>query len=100
MNRQSWTPEVLPFFTQEDEAICRLVAQFGFNDWTQISHKLKDAYGITKRTGKQCRERWYNHLNPAVNKQPWSTAEEEHLFELHRLHGNRWKDISRNFIGR
>lgn len=72
MNRQSWTLEVPSPSIQEDEAISKLVAQFGFNDWTQIAQKLKDTYNITKRTGKQCRERWYNHLNPSVNKKPWT----------------------------
>lgn len=100
MNRQSWTLEVLSPSIQEDEAISKLVAQFGFNDWTQIAQKLKDTYNITKRTGKQCRERWYNHLNPSVNKKPWTNDEEEQLFELHKVHGNRWKDISRLFTGR
>ena len=100
MNRQSWTYEVGLGVFQEDEAILKLVGQFGFNDWTQIALKLKDVYNITKRAGKQCRERWYNHLNPAVNKKPWTNDEEEQLFELHKVHDNRWKDISRNFVGR
>jgi hypothetical protein len=45
---------------------------FGIEDWTQISNKLKEQFGECKRSGKQCRERWYNHLSPAINKQPWS----------------------------
>ncbi|RYY81178.1 hypothetical protein EON63_15980, partial [archaeon] len=24
------------------------------------------------RIGKQCRERWHNHLNPDINKAPWT----------------------------
>jgi hypothetical protein len=40
---------------KEDEAISKLVAEFGFNDWTKIAQKLKDNYAIGKRTGKQCR---------------------------------------------
>ena len=65
---------------QEDEAICKLVSQYGLNDWTKIACKLKENYWITSRTGKQCRERWYNHLNPAVNKKPWNLEEEAKLF--------------------
>ena len=80
MNRQSWNLQVYPSFIQEDQAISKLVNQYGFNDWTLIAQKLKETYNITKRTGKQCRERWYNHLNPAVNKKPWSNEEEERLF--------------------
>jgi myb proto-oncogene protein len=85
---------------QEDEAICKLVSQYGLNDWTKIASKLKENYWISCRTGKQCRERWYNHLNPAVNKKPWNLEEESRLFELHKVYGNRWKDISKCFVGR
>jgi len=35
-----------------------------------------------------------------VNKKPWDEEEEGRLFALHRAHGNRWKDISRHFLGR
>lgn len=42
-------------WNQEDEAISRLVGEYGFNDWTQIALKLKEHYNISKRTGKQCR---------------------------------------------
>ena len=44
-------------------------------DWTRIASKLKDYLGMERRTGKQCRERWYNHLSPTVNKQPWTQQE-------------------------
>jgi hypothetical protein len=27
------------------------------------------------RIGKQCRERWHNHLNPDINKEEWSETE-------------------------
>lgn len=85
---------------QEDEAITRLVGEYGLNDWTRIAAKLREEEDISHRTGKQCRERWYNHLNPSVNKQPWHSDEEHRLFQLHKVHGNRWKDISRSFAGR
>ena len=45
------------------------------------------------RSGKQCRERWYNHLSPAVTKAEWSVEEDEAIhrkvLELgtrHRMH--------------
>ncbi len=41
MNRQSWTIEVIINLDQEDEAIIRLVDEFGFQDWTKIADKLK-----------------------------------------------------------
>ena len=45
------------------------------------------------RSGKQCRERWYNHLRPAVTKADWSVEEDDAIhrkvLELgtrHRMH--------------
>lgn len=86
--------------SQEDSVICRLVNQHGLEDWTRIADKLKEGCLGVRRTGKQCRERWYNHLSPAVSKKPWSPEEESRLFEMHRSLGNRWKDISKHFLGR
>jgi myb proto-oncogene protein len=36
------------------------VKQFGVRKWAQISEKLDG------RAGKQCRERWHNHLRPDI----------------------------------
>lgn len=40
--------------------LVRLVSQYGTKKWSQISKML------TGRVGKQCRERWYNHLKPDI----------------------------------
>lgn len=32
------------------------------------------------RLGKQCRERWFNHLDPTVKKTAWTPREDEILF--------------------
>lgn len=39
-----------------------LVAKLGAKKWSQIAAQLPG------RIGKQCRERWHNHLNPAIKK--------------------------------
>lgn len=52
------------------------------------------------RVGKQCRERWHNHLNPQIKKDSWNDEEEWLLFLSHQLHGNRWADISKQLGGR
>ena len=31
----------------------------------------------SKRTGKQCGEEWHNHLDPHINKSPWTDSEED-----------------------
>jgi hypothetical protein len=51
--------------------------------WSEI------AVVVGARLGKQCRERWTNHLDPSVRKDGW-TAEEDALLDiLHDQFGNR-----------
>jgi hypothetical protein len=52
------------------------------------------------RIGKQCRERWHNHLNPSIKKIAWSEEEELLLFLYHKRIGNRWADIAKALEGR
>jgi hypothetical protein len=55
---------------------------------------------VPGRTGKQCRERYHNHLDETVRKEPWSVEEERMLVELQRELGNRWADFARFLPGR
>lgn len=71
-----------------------MVEKHGAKKWSFISSFLPG------RIGKQCRERWYNHLNPYVKKANWSLNEEWILWILHRKLGNRWAVISKSLPGR
>lgn len=62
----------------EDKQLISLVSNFGPQNWTRI------AEFIPHRSGKQCRERWHNHLNPNINKQKWSLEEDKILIEAHK----------------
>ena len=77
----SWT-------RQEDEIIIDFVAKNGCKSWTKLSASLPG------KIGKQCRERWINHLNPNINKDPWTDEEDKKLYELHEIYGNHWSKIS------
>eukprot|EP00736_Rhodelphis_marinus_P008201 Rmarinus@m.15842 len=83
-----------PWSKEEDEIVVRLVRQFGAKKWSHIAAQLPG------RNGKQCRERWHNHLNPDINKDPWTREEEERLIDLHSGFGNRWAEIAKHLPGR
>ena len=58
--------------------ICKLVEKYGTKNWTAVSQALETSQVMSKRTGKQCRERWHNHLDPHINKSPWTESEEKY----------------------
>ena len=50
--------------------------------------------------GKSCRLRWFNQLDPRINRRPFSEEEEERLLGAHGIYGNKWALIARMFPGR
>ena len=73
VKRRPWGPE-------EDEHLRQLVDQYGIKSWALI------ATNLSNRNGKQCRERWRNHLRPQLNKGDWSAQEDVDIWD----HVRRW----------
>ena len=42
------------------------------------------------RSGKQCRERYVNIVDPEINKEKWTEEEDILLLDLHKSYCNRW----------
>ncbi|KAK1379578.1 Transcription factor MYB108 [Heracleum sosnowskyi] len=78
----------------EDAKLRELVALYGPQNWNLIADKLQG------RSGKSCRLRWFNQLDPRINRRAFSEEEEERLMAAHRLYGNKWAMIARLFPGR
>ena len=82
-----WTPD-------EDAVLLSAVSEHGPRHWTLIAQRLPG------RIGKQCRERWHNHLDPAISKLAW-TDEEDMIVQMGvaRL-GHKWSEIALQLPGR
>jgi hypothetical protein len=93
MNRKNWSEA-------EDAAIREIVAEIGDKNWHTVSQLMQRRFKIRGRSSKQCRERWHNHLDPQISKEPWSREEECLLYKLHKEHGNRWAIIAEKIDGR
>ncbi|KAL4162555.1 hypothetical protein PRNP1_003091 [Phytophthora ramorum] len=78
---------------EEDQVLEYLVTQ-GCNNWGQIAER------IPGRTPKQCRERWKNHLDPAINKGPYTEEEDSVILTAQARLGNKWSQISQLLKGR
>jgi len=76
----------------------RLVKKHGTKEWSIVASSMI-AHGCN-RVGKQCRERWFNHLDPDVRKGAWTEQEDELILKIHAEIGNKWTEISRMLLGR
>ncbi|VEU20311.1 DEKNAAC101192 [Brettanomyces naardenensis] len=71
----------------EDEILKAAIAKYGLNQWSRVSSLL------TKKTAKQCKQRWQEWLNPTIKKLDWDKQEDEKLLKLIKLRPNQWNSI-------
>eukprot|EP00826_Nyctotherus_ovalis_P060310 TRINITY_DN8446_c0_g1_i6.p1 TRINITY_DN8446_c0_g1~~TRINITY_DN8446_c0_g1_i6.p1 ORF type:complete len:231 (-),score=26.23 TRINITY_DN8446_c0_g1_i6:53-745(-) len=95
VKRCSWTKK-------EDEVIIKMTKDNPLADWVGIADSLASLFpdDCFKKTAKQCRERWYNCLNPAIKSSPWSSEEIDTFFQMFREEGGRWARLALKLPGR
>ena len=86
--KRRWTDE-------EDKQLLQAVALYGAQRWPLIASALS-----SMREGKQCRERWFNHLCPDVKKGEWTAEEDELMAQAVAELGTKWCEIGKRLPGR
>ncbi|TYZ67508.1 hypothetical protein PybrP1_012027 [[Pythium] brassicae (nom. inval.)] len=81
--RQHWS-------AADDRAILAFVSEHGTRRWTRIQERLPG------RSPKQCRTRWLNFLDPAIDRAPWRHDETELIFEAQAQLGNKTDNAIKN----
>ncbi|SCZ88722.1 BZ3500_MvSof-1268-A1-R1_Chr2-1g04593 [Microbotryum saponariae] len=97
-----WTKTLQPdikkgkFTPEEDELLLQAVERWGTKKWKEVSSVVRF------RTDAQCRERWFNHLDPEVrqNKKKRWTQQEDELLRRLRAEGMGWSLLAKRFKGR
>ena len=79
---------------QEDHLLKEAVRINGPSNWDELA-----AY-LGTRTGKQCRERYHNILDPSVYRGQWTAEEDAIILQQQRVHGNHWAKIAKHLMGR
>jgi hypothetical protein len=94
-SRHTWSKE-------EDDVLINIVNERGPKNWNLVARELNVLlYGnMTVRQGKQCRERWFNHLNPTLRKGNWRASEDIFILQKQIELGNRWSEIAKEMEGR
>ena len=67
-----------------------MVSENGAKNWSYIAKQLPG------RIGKQCRERWHNHLNPDISKDRWTDKEDEVIVQAHKQYVINYLDTVTN----
>ena len=83
-----------PFSHEEDQIVIDYVNKHGPSNWPRLAEILK------VRSPKQCRERWFNHLDPNLSKESWTREEDLTILEQHTKIGPKWSVISHFLPGR
>jgi len=85
----------LPWTPDEDAALRAAVEQHGPKKWSAI------ALCVGSRSGKQCRLRWCNQIDPAISRDAWSEQEDAIIIaERTRPTPTPWVEISSLLPGR
>ena len=82
------------FTPDEDAIILEMLSNGQRPSWMDVAAR------IPGRIGKQCRERWTNHLDPNLKKGGWTPEEDAVMAAAQARWGNAWTKIAELLPGR
>ncbi|KAI3745732.1 hypothetical protein L6452_08138 [Arctium lappa] len=88
LTKGSWSSE-------EDHKLVTYISRYGIWNWSKMP-----MYAGLSRSGKSCRLRWMNYLNPKVKRGDFSNEEEKTILHYHSILGNKWSAIAKMLPGR
>jgi Myb-like DNA-binding domain len=96
------SPQKYDWTEEEDKLLESLILFKGSRKWTNIADKINQVFhdGKNLRLGKNCRERWVNHLDPSLKKGEWTPEEDQIILANQARIGNKWSAITKLIPGR
>lgn len=85
--RKNWKKE-------EDEKLLKLIDKYGPHRWKIIAEIIQT------KTAKQCRDHYFNCLDPKIKNSLWTVEEEKILLKKYQQYGSHWSKIKRYLPGR
>jgi hypothetical protein len=82
------------FSKEEDDLIILFINQYGLNSFQKITSVLPN------RTTRQVRERYRLYLDPNINRNPFSSEEDDLLLKLVDHCHQKWSQMTKMFTGR
>jgi hypothetical protein len=83
-----------PWSEAEDKHLSDLVERLGSKDWCLVASVME------KRSARQCRERYKNHVKKGINTAPFTGEEDTIIMWAQAQLGNKWIEISKMLNGR
>ena len=80
--RKNWKKE-------EDERLLKLIEKYGPHRWKLIAEIIQT------KSAKQCRDHYFNCLDPKIRNSLWTEDEEKILLKKYQQYGSHWSKIKR-----
>ena len=88
--------KIITWTASQDEALKEQVRLHGPQNWPRIASAMP-----ISRSNKQCRERWFNHLDPSIKTGPWTEEEDRTILRcLGDGMEGKWTLIAKMISGR